>query len=81
VQETTIEDRCAALSEEWGLTKREQEIFVMLARGRNVAYIQDHYTISRNTVKSHIKHIYAKLGVHSHQELIDLVEGAPARKE
>lgn len=81
VQETTIEDRCAALSEEWGLTKREQEIFVMLARGRNVAYIQDHYTISRNTVKSHIKHIYAKLGVHSHQELIDLVEDAPARKE
>lgn len=81
VQEATIEDRCAALSAEWGLTKREQEIFAMLARGRNVAYIQDFYTISRNTVKSHIKHIYAKLGVHSHQELIDLVEDAPARKE
>lgn len=81
VQETTLEDRCAALSAEWGLTKREQEVFVMLARGRNVAYIQDHYTLSRNTVKSHIKHIYAKLGVHSHQELIDLVEGAAASKE
>ena len=33
-----------------------------------------HYVVSRNTVTSHIKHIYAKLGVHSQQELIDLVE-------
>lgn len=81
VRESTLENRCADLADEWGLTKREQEIFVMLARGRNVAYIQDYYTISRNTVKSHIKHIYSKLGVHSHQELIDLVEGAPASKE
>ncbi|MCR5582478.1 MAG: LuxR family transcriptional regulator, partial [Eggerthellaceae bacterium] len=31
-------------------------------------------TISRNTAKSHIKHVYSKLGVHSHQELIDLAE-------
>ena len=31
--------------------------------------------ISRNTTKSHIKNIYGKLDVHSHQELIDLVEG------
>lgn len=46
----------------------------MLARGRNGQYVMDHYVISRNTVKSHVKHIYAKLGVHSQQELIDLVE-------
>lgn len=76
-----LEERCAQLAREWGLTKREQEIFVMLARGRNGAYIQEHFTLSRNTVKSHIKHIYSKLGVHSHQELIDLVEGDPAPKE
>ncbi|MZJ95640.1 hypothetical protein GT610_13515 [Eggerthella sp. BIOML-A3] len=25
-------------------------------------------------VKTHVSHIYAKLDVHSHQELIDLVE-------
>ena len=31
--------------------------------------------ISHNTVKMHIRNVYAKLGVHSRQELIDLVEG------
>ncbi len=30
--------------------------------------------VSRNTVKAHVKHIYAKLDIHSHQDLIDLVE-------
>ena len=47
-------------------------MFVLLAHGRNGRYIMDHLIISRNTAKSHIKHIYTKLGVHSHQELIDL---------
>ena len=32
--------------------------------------------VSYNTVKTHVAHIYTKLGVHSHQELIDLVAGA-----
>uniref|UniRef100_UPI003AB55BEB helix-turn-helix transcriptional regulator n=1 Tax=Adlercreutzia sp. TaxID=1872387 RepID=UPI003AB55BEB len=50
------------------------EIFAFLARGRNGQFLMDHYVVSRNTVKSHIKHIYAKLGVHSQQELIDRVE-------
>lgn len=46
----------------------------MLAKGRNGRFIMEHYVISRNTVKSHIKHIYSKLDVHSQQELIDMVE-------
>lgn len=74
-----IEQRCAALSLEYGLTERESEIFIMLARGRNGHFIKDHYVVSRNTVKSHIKHIYQKLDVHSQQELIDLVETAQER--
>ncbi len=43
-------------------------------RGRNARYLQDQLSITRNTAKSHIAHIYVKLGVHSQQELIDLVE-------
>lgn len=70
----TIALRCSELAAEYGLTPRETEIFEMLARGRNGRFIMEHYVISRNTTKSHIKHIYAKLGVHSHQELIDLVQ-------
>lgn len=72
----TLEERCEAIGREHGLTRRETEIFAMLARGRNGQFLMDHYVVSRNTIKSHIKHIYAKLGVHSQQELIDLVERA-----
>ncbi len=79
-----MEDRCQELGREHGLTEREIEIFAMLARGRNGSFVQNHYVVSRNTVKTHVKHIYRKLDVHSQQELIDLVEvaeGLPRRAE
>ncbi len=44
-----------------------------MARGRNRDYIQEALVISKNTVKVHVKHIYQKMDVHSHQELIDMV--------
>ena len=46
-------------------------MFAMLARGRDRAYTRRRLS-SRNTVKAHVKHVYAKLGIHSHQELLDL---------
>ena len=70
----TFEERCDAVAAQYGLTPRELEVFRMLARGRDAAYIQEQLTVSRNTVKAHVKHIYAKLDIHSHQDLIDLVE-------
>lgn len=68
-----FDDRCMALAVQHGLTEREKEVFLLLARGRNRDYIQDALFISKNTVKVHVKHIYQKMDVHSHQELIDLV--------
>ena len=70
----TFDERCQALASQYGLTPRELEVFQMLARGRDRAYIQEQLVVSRNTVKAHVKHIYAKLDIHSHQDLIDLVE-------
>lgn len=72
-----IDRRCEELSRNHGLTAREAEVLALLARGRNAAYIQERLTISRNTVKSYVARVYGKLGVHSHQEVIDLVD-APA---
>ena len=31
--------------------------------------------VSENTTKTHVKNIYRKTGVHSKQELMDLVDG------
>ena len=71
----TFATRCATIASEFSLTPREAEVFAMLARGRDRAYIEEALVVSRNTVKAHVKHIYAKLDIHSHQELLDLVEG------
>lgn len=70
---------CDLLIKEKALTPRESEIIKLLARGRNAPYIQEKLVLSRNTVKTHVANIYAKVGVHSQQDLIDIVE-AHARK-
>ena len=66
--------RCHEMALAVGLTPREEEVFDLLARGRNARYIMDALHVTRNTAKAHIAHIYAKVGVHSHQELLSLVE-------
>ena len=70
----TFLGRCDSIAEQYGLTKREREVMEMLARGRNRAYIEEKLVISRNTVNAHVKHVYAKLGIHSHQDLLDMVD-------
>ncbi|MCI8424127.1 MAG: hypothetical protein HFJ72_00445 [Adlercreutzia sp.] len=65
---------CAKVSFQHALTSREQEVLRLLAAGRSQRYIQEVLVISEGTVRTHIKHVYQKLGVHSKQELIDLVD-------
>lgn len=67
-------DKCHDISEQHKLTKQEERIFTMLARGRSYGYIADELYISTHTVKTHIYHIYRKVDIHSQQELIDMVE-------
>lgn len=66
--------KCVAIARDYGLTNREFDVFVRLAHGRSGAFIADELTLSENTVKGHTKRLYAKLGVHTRQELIDLAE-------
>lgn len=67
--------RCAELGRKYGLTQSEVGIFAMTAHGRSARYIADELGVSFNTVRTHIRHVYEKLGIHSKQELIDLVNG------
>ena len=48
----------------------------LLAKGRNAAYIQKQLYISEGTARTHMRHIYKKLDIHTQQELMDLVEGS-----
>lgn len=70
----SIDERCSALAEQYGLSPRELEIMQMICKGRSKAYIAETLFIAESTVKGHSKHLYAKLGVHSKRELQELVE-------
>lgn len=76
VEADNLEQRVAKVAERFGLTPREREVCTLLAQGRTVGVIRERLVISLNTARFHTKNIYAKLGVHSQQELIDLVEGS-----
>lgn len=55
------------------LTERESEIAGLLLKGRTYKMIADELFLSENTVKTHIKNIYAKFNVQSKVELINLL--------
>lgn len=71
---SVVEDACGLIADQYRLTPREGEVLLLMARGRNAGYIQKELVLSTSTVKTHIKHVYNKLGVHSAQEVIDFVE-------
>ncbi len=79
-----FESQARALQREYGLTERETEICALLLAGRSRPYIRDELIISLNTVHAHARNIFAKCGVHSQQELMDLpksmAENASTRK-
>lgn len=66
--------RIAKLVEIANLSPREAEILELYAKGRSAAFIGELLSLSPNTVRSHISHIYEKCMVHSRQELISLIE-------
>ena len=70
-----IPTACADLVRRYVLSGREGEVLELLARGNTRASIAEKLCISENTVRVHVKNIYAKLHIHSKQQLIDMVEG------
>ena len=65
---------CQRIAELYKLSPRETEIFFFIAKGRNAEYVQQELVISMHTAKTHIANIYHKLGVHSSQEMLTLIE-------
>ncbi|MDR1184976.1 MAG: helix-turn-helix transcriptional regulator [Coriobacteriales bacterium] len=68
-----LDQRCSELAETYKLTAREKEILILLAQGRSGAYVAEDLYLAKSTIKTHIHHIYAKMGIASRQQLIDLV--------
>ena len=61
-------------SQKYGFTRREEEVFELLLKGRTSKQIADKLFVSNNTVLTHLKSIYRKVGVHSKTQIMDLFE-------
>lgn len=71
------QDRMQLLSrvaENYRLTEREQEVFMLLANGARADEISEQLVISLSTVRTHIHKIYEKMGVHSYKEVSKLIK-------
>ncbi len=67
-------DAEAVVVELYGLSEREASVMAYLAKGRSIAFAAEKLSLSQNTVKTYAKTLYKKLGVHSRQELMDLLD-------
>jgi LuxR family maltose regulon positive regulatory protein len=56
------------------LSEREQAVLALLPSLLNAREIADEFTVSVNTIKSHIRSIYAKLGVSSRREAVRVAQ-------
>lgn len=65
---------CEEVAKAAGLSARETEVFLSLARGRTAQEIAEREVVSIYTVRAHTRSIYAKLDVHSKKELTALVQ-------
>lgn len=74
-----LDARCQRLADRHRLSKRERDVLVLLAKGRSVPFIAEEFTVSKGTVKTHVRHVYEKLGIHSKQELLNMVEESAER--
>lgn len=67
--EMTLEE----LKERYGISAREQDVLILIYRGKNNAEIAEELFISANTVKKHINSIFRKLQVTSRAEVISKI--------
>ena len=68
-----IEECCARLARRFGLTRREEEVMALLARDVPYSQVETELSIANSTLKTHVRHVYAKLGVTDKRELVELV--------
>lgn len=75
----TIEQQCHNLARLYSLTRREEDVLLLLAQNYDVAAIGKELVLSKGTVRSHVQHIYRKFAVHSKEELLQQLDVEPAR--
>lgn len=68
-----------SLARQFGLTQREEEVLYYVSLGYSSKIAGEKLFVAPGTVQSHTKRIYTKLGVHSKQQLISLVDESESK--
>ena len=68
-----LEATCRDAAASHGLTARELEVLLLLARGYTLNEMCEKLNVARGTVKAHCEHIYTKTGVRSKKELFKML--------
>ena len=57
----------------YGLTKAEAQVALLAMRGEGLTPIAEELSVSLTTVKTHLRHIFDKTGIHRQAELVRLL--------
>ena len=74
IYQDRMSKQAALVQRHYRLSARETEVMELIARGNTVSRIAEELVVSENTIRTHSKRIYAKLGIHKKQELLDLID-------
>lgn len=58
--------------DDWDLTEKEVEVLTLLSKGLTNAEMAQDLFVSVNTVKTHLKHVFAKLDVANRTEAVQM---------
>lgn len=69
--ERELAARCAWAARAFDLTRREEDVLMLLASGRTASEVAGELVVSSNTVKTHIRNLYRKLGINRRGDLAE----------
>jgi DNA-binding CsgD family transcriptional regulator len=74
----TLEERRRVITRRYSLTEREADTLFLTAQGYSRGHISRELCISLNTTKGYLRTAYQKLGIHSRQELFEILDECDA---
>lgn len=57
----------------YGLTKSEAQVALLVMRGEGLSPIAEKLSVSLTTVRTHLRHVFEKTGIHRQAELVRLL--------
>lgn len=72
----SLVEQCSRAARLYDLTRREEEVLRMRLEGATLREVEERLCISHNTVKSHVRRLYAKLGAADLEEAREITAQA-----